>query len=116
MSILAKIKQLASGASAITEWLGEGGSVVDQNTAQERANICLKCPKHNPDQNALVLFAEGVRKVLSVKNDIGLEVENEDKLGSCSVCGCVLKLQVFEPKPALDKNDVYDPSCWKLKL
>lgn len=115
MNILAKIKQLGHGAVAITEWLGSGGEVVDNAVAQERANICLKCPRHNPDQNNLVLFGKAVRSILSAKNDIGLKVENKDKLGLCGVCGCVMKLQVFEPEVLLkrEESEKYPEHCWK---
>lgn len=119
MNVIEKIKQLGHGASAIAEWLGSGGEVVDANTAQERADTCLACPLHNPDQNATVLIGEAVRRVLEAKNKIGLRVNNEDKLGSCSVCGCVLKLQVFEPVFLLEKQTAkdagYAPQCWKVK-
>lgn len=113
MNIIAKIKQLGHGAVAITEWLGSGGEVVPQEVAQERANICLKCPKHNPDQNNLVLFGKAVRSILSAKNDIGLHVENEATLGTCGVCGCVMKLQVFEPSILVDASESYPENCWK---
>lgn len=115
VNLLTKIKQLGHGAVAITEWLGGGAEVVDNSTAQARADICLKCPKHDPNQSSLVLLAKGVRGVLSVKNDIGLTVNNEDKLGTCTVCGCVLKLQVFEPEVLLkrEESEKYPNHCWK---
>jgi len=115
VNIIAKVAQLGHGAVAITEWLGKGGEVVDNATAQARADICLKCPEHNPDQTATVLVGEVVRKVLEAKNKIGLTVNNEDELGSCKVCGCVLKLQCFEPLELIDKNEKFDKDCWKLK-
>lgn len=119
MSLLTKMQQFGHGASNIAEWLGDGGDVVDDCVAQERANICLACPMHDSSQTSKVLLGAAVRRVLEIKNKIGLRVENEDKLGTCRVCGCVLKLQIFEPDSLVtnqSEKSHYAENCWKTKL
>lgn len=119
MSLLTKMQQFGHGASNIAEWIGDGGDVVDDHVAQARADICLKCPQHDSSQTSKVLLGAAVRRVLEIKNKIGLRVENEDGLGTCKVCGCVLKLQIFEPDALVTKQSeksLYAEGCWKIKL
>lgn len=115
MNLVNLIKQLGDGAGPVSRWL-ISGEVVPHFTAQHRSEICLECPRHNPDQTAAVLIGEGVRALLESKNKMGLKVESEDKLGTCEVCGCVVKLQVWEPSELLEKHtdrNLFPVGCWK---
>lgn len=117
MSALEKIKLIAAGTPIIREWIGSGGEVVHPMEADWRAKICLACPKHNPKQDALVFTGVLIREILAAKNDIGLTLEDDAKLGTCDVCGCVMKLQVWETKELLAKHtekEKYPTHCWKI--
>lgn len=122
MNILDKAKSFPHGASAIAEWLGNGGNVVEPEVAQQRANTCIECP-HNESGDALTgVLADGVRNLLTWKNKIGLKVFGEHRLGNCDICGCVLRLQIHEPledvKASMTQHEKekLPQHCWKLDL
>ncbi len=128
MSLLDQAKHIPHGVSVISKWLGSGGEVVDQQTAQARANVCLgKNPYKSPCPNNLSGFkpttavAAAVKQYLSVKNGLGLQVAGEAGLGTCSACGCVLKLIVWQPQDKIHREITDEerprlPSwCWKLR-
>lgn len=121
MNILEKARSLPHGVAAITEWLGSGGDVVEPAVAQHRANICIGCPNNEAGDKLTGVVADGVRNLLSWKNKVGLKVFGEHRLGNCDVCGCVLKLQIWEPtedvKASMTEHEKAKlPShCWKLE-
>jgi len=121
MNLWDRAKQIKHGIEVISEWLGDGGQVVDQETAQKRANICLKCPLNVPTVVVVDAVARAIKKHLSVKNELALRVEGEKSLHTCQACGCVLRLLVWEPQSRVKVNMTPEetektPShCWKLE-
>jgi hypothetical protein len=128
MSILEKAKHIPHGVSVISKWLGSGGEVVDQQTAQARANVCCgtnpteaKCANNVSTSPATGAVAAAVKSYLGIKNKLGLKVGGEDELGTCQACGCVLKLIVWEPQTKVQREITDEerprlPSwCWKLR-
>jgi len=121
MNLLESAKSIPDGVKNLTEWLGDGGIVVDQEESQRRANICLHCDQNGEDWIVASLAADATRKYLELKNSLKLRVEGEKHLGRCKVCRCVLRLQVHEPmenvKRAMNhnQNEAYPPHCWKLQ-
>lgn len=121
MNILEQAKQFAEGAKEITDWLGDGGHVVDQVAAQERASTCLTCAKNVPVGIVKDSIAAVTRKTLEIKNKLGLHVLGEKSLGQCEDCGCVLRLLIWEPQsriePFIDEETraKLPTFCWKLR-
>ena len=42
------IKRAAQGTAVVLDWLGSGGNPVSQELAEQRAAICVACPKNQP--------------------------------------------------------------------
>lgn len=102
-------------------WLGDKGEPVSRELAENRANTCLECPKH--DKHPFWELLSGLvvmetRRQLEVKRSLNLQVENEENLHVCNVCWCVLKLKVWCPlKHVLNTTDAktkdsFPPNCW----
>jgi len=121
LNIFEKAKQFAEGAEAISSWLGSGGQIVAQEVSQARANTCLECSKNVPVGVLKDSIAGAAKKILEVKNKLGIRVNGERGLGQCQDCGCVLRLLVHEPQsriePFLTPEDraKLPTFCWKLK-
>ncbi len=112
------ISAIPDGAQALTDWVGDGGIVVDSEESQRRANICLHCPENGEDWIVTGLIADAARKMLEVKNKLKLRVIGERSLGRCKVCTCVLRLEVHQPIELVKKHmklngDIFPGHCWK---
>lgn len=121
MNLIEQARRIPHGVAVITEWLGSGGEIVSKEVAQDRANTCLDCPLNQPSGIVTATVAKAVRNHLEVKNQIGLRVNGEKRLGSCEACGCVLRLLVWLPgakvRSELTENEIetLPENCWKLK-
>lgn len=121
MNVLDRAKQITHGVQSVTEWLGSGGQVVDYETAQSRAIVCLECPKNVGGWAVTNFVAMAIKRHLQVKNKLNLKVQGERKLKTCSACGCVLRLLVWEPQDRV-RNQITEEElkrlpeeCWKPK-
>ena len=120
-NLLEQAKSIPHGIQSIREWLGAGGVAVDNATAQERADICIKCDKNVHGNPITTAAALAVRRHLEIKNKIGLRVNGEKSLGQCDVCHCVLRLLIHEPQENVKSQMTADEisntpkHCWKLK-
>ena len=118
------VRNTASGIKTIKEWEIAGGKVVDQLSAENRALICVNCPK-NVKGDLLDFFTqEGAKLIqlqLETKNNMKLATSYDDRLGICDACGCVNKLKIWCPKDIIDlkmKPEVRDQlheTCWILR-
>lgn len=123
---VASVKKTAAGVAIIRDWLGGGLRPVDKALAELRASVCIICPK-NTDPNWIqkldAIAAEGIKKLIEIKNDLRLETSHDANLHTCSSCDCKLTLKVFAPiehilantgpetKAALNQEN---PRCWIL--
>lgn len=120
MNIWEEIKRIPDGTRHLADWIGSGGAVVDPATAQHRANTCLKCDLNEPGATVTKAVALAIKAQLGVKNKLNLRVDGEKRLHTCHACGCVLRLQIWEPQERveghLDKQIIGQlPSmCWKI--
>lgn len=94
-TLIKQAKQLYAIRAA---WLGEGGQ--PSPLAQERANVCATCPQNQ--QHAFEELFKGpaariVRMQLELRSKLELRVEGEERLHTCALCGCWLKLKVHVP-------------------
>lgn len=116
---------VVAGARILTEWLGTGGNPVAQELADARAHICADCPQNK--QNApwtswfTVPAANGIRRMLELRNSMKLTTPDDDKLNVCDACGCPLKLKVHTPLLHIANNmppyqkELLDARCWVLQ-
>lgn len=106
----------------VMNYILKGGGLVDQNTANIRAQICAACTNNKPSGD--------IRKVCSSCNKISNAVINkfrsaiikdnkttsDARLLACSLCGCDLKISVWIPNNILltkaDAN-AYPSYCFK---
>lgn len=121
LNILQRTRQLAHGVEVISEWIGSGGEVVEQEEAQARADICATCAKNRPGMPLTETVALAVRRHLETKNKIGLRVEGEKRLAACEVCACQLRLLIWKSQASVvaempdGEREKYPDFCWKLK-
>jgi len=83
---------------ARSAWLGDGSEPVSQSLADQRASVCLTCPKNQPHpiyENLAALAALELRRQIEIKANMKLVVPGEDGLHVCEECWCVLKLKVW---------------------
>ena len=116
MNLTEKAKQFRDGILVLSEWLGSGARTVEPLLAQERANVCLKCPMNIPVGKLASTVAMAVKRQVELKNKLHLRVNGEKSLMQCRGCGCVLKLKVHVPieNLGLDENELqrYPEWCW----
>jgi len=93
----AGIKRAAQGTGVVVDWLMSGGPPVDQGTADKRASICVNCPKNVEGSWYTVAPAEIIRSTLSARSDLKFQTPHDDKLKSCDVCKCLMRLKVWVP-------------------
>lgn len=125
VNILGSIRSDTRGLMLVKDWLGEGGETVPQVQADDRAALCLKCPKNVlPNWWGKVVkhpVIEIIHEQLELKNARKLAVPQEDKLHLCDVCGCAINLAVWAPVERLaehtptDHLHYYPDFCWKRK-
>lgn len=120
--IIRRVAEVAAndllGAKIIADWFGQGGHPVIHEIAEARGNICLACPKNElKERPGIEQIAAVVKWTAGFMNSAKLKLEHEDKLGSCAVCGCVLKTKVWVPAAVIDKDTTheYPKHCWITK-
>jgi len=94
------IKRAAQGTAVVLDWLGNGGDPVAQELAENRAEICVACPKCVPGawftEAPAELIRSSVKAWQTIKgNSFAFETNQGEKLKSCDVCKCLMKLKVF---------------------
>jgi len=95
VNIWEQVKKYANGTRICWDWLGEGGQVVDQETAQRRTNICLHCVHNQRGSILSKAVAWSVHEGLQLKNDLELHTQGEDLLGTCEICSCENRLKIW---------------------
>lgn len=113
---------LKSFTQFLWNWKLSGSPLVDQNTANLRAEICVAC--HNNKSSKDVRGGCGVcnkmgNKVLNkMREEIisNNHTTSDAKLLTCGICGCDSRISVWIPNYVLmDVNDsnAYPSMCWK---
>lgn len=121
---LSGLKRAANGTAVGLEWLGKGAQTVPQELADKRARTCVECPK-NVDGDwyvrapaALIQKAIEAWKKLTGNAEFQFETQQGDKLKSCDVCKCLMRLKCFVPlNVILDKTSPeimaeFPQNCW----
>ncbi len=121
MNILERAKNVLHGISEITQWIGEGGNVVELEEAQARANTCLTCPLRDVGFRPEEKVAARIKQFLEMKSKLDLKVQGEKSLGFCNDCGCSLQLLIWQEQERVYKGltdaekSRLPTHCWKLK-
>jgi hypothetical protein len=79
----------------------KSGGVVDQETAEERTNICMKCP-----YNQKLPGCEGCSGIANLVFSVigGRKTKNMGELKQCGVCGCSLRAKVWVPQETIKQT------------
>lgn len=93
--VAAGIKTAAHGAAAILDFWNSKEPPVEKALAERRAEICAACPQNGPGAWFIEAPSELIRKALASRGDLKLETPSDDKLQSCQVCKCLMKLKVW---------------------
>ncbi len=117
-AVAVDIKRAAQGTAVVLDWLTSGGAPVEQSLADKRASICVSCPKNVEGSWYTVAPAELIRSTLSARSDLKLATPSDDKLKSCDVCKCLMRLKVWTPlefivsktKPEIMRE--FPSNCW----
>lgn len=117
----ADIKRAAQGTTVVLDWLMSGGQPVEQALAEKRAQTCVQCPKNVAGQWFTTAPAELIRTTLSARSDLKLQTPFDEKLQSCDVCKCLMRLKVWTPLQFIlekTKPDImaeFPSNCWIAK-
>lgn len=122
----ADIKRAAQGTAVVLDWIQAGGDPVAQELAEKRAAVCVECPKNVQGAWFTEAPAELLKSAISGWQSLKgsafpFETKQGDKLKSCDVCKCLMRLKVFCPldsilektKPEIMKE--FPPQCWIAK-
>lgn len=116
--ILSRVRSIQKGVATLADWVGSGAIPVPPNVAERRAQTCISCPKNQEGGAITDAIADAIRSQTIVKNSLGLSTDFEDRLKTCSACGCNLRLKVWVPLDTIQAHTdeatkaAFDPSCW----
>lgn len=102
-NLVARGRELLSGANILLDWLGEGLKPVAIEEAQSRSDACTgrnrtkPCPHNNPGYKPVEETASIIRSWAEHKNSMNLAVAGEENLHTCDLCWCHLPTKVHVP-------------------
>lgn len=119
----AGIKIAAHGTAVVLDWIQAGGDPVTQELAEKRAEICVACPKNVVGAWYTTAPAELLKSAIKgwqqlKGSDFAFETAQGDKLKSCDVCKCLMRLKCFCPLPHIvaktrpEIMGAFPPNCW----
>lgn len=100
-------------------WKLSDGKLVDQNTANIRAEICVQC------HNNFGSIGGGCRSCNKIANTVNSSLigsahtPSDSKLKACKLCGCDNKVSVWIPNQVLLKLEdanAFPGFCWKKRI
>jgi len=124
-SAVGKLSAIVKGAASLLDWyVKDHGEPVARELSERRAAICVECPKNNMEDLKAWFTpstAEFIRTRLFSRKELKLETSQDDKLGVCEACRCVMKLAVHEPLEIKLKHTTPEmkaqlwSACWQLQ-
>lgn len=84
-------------------------------TATARAQVCSTCPHNIQGFKFESTIAETIRRHESARHSLSLSTPFDDKIDTCEVCGCYLKLKTWLPIERIPKTDGLPEHCWIMK-
>ncbi len=122
-------KAYRDGTNVLREWFGAGAVPVPRAVAVSRSQVCYlnpdkKCEFNTPGFEPAEIVSEVIRQQAEKKNELSLNVPNEESLHTCQLCLCPLKLKVHvpishiaeqQPKEVVERIREKAPWCWMVK-
>jgi hypothetical protein len=110
------IETIRSFSSSAWEWLKTGGSLVSEQEAERRAEICRACPANSDAGQGCMKC--GLAKVVA---SFVPEKRKLHGLTVCIFCGCDLRAKVLMPDAIVVKSDEgrsikYPAHCWQREI
>lgn len=109
----------------MSSWLAGGRQLVDQNTANLRAEICKPCHNNLPTsevRGGCSSCRKGETYVIQMTRQVviqGRSTSFDGALKACAICGCDARTMIWFPNQALLKIEdanAYPSFCWKKKI
>lgn len=94
------VRKIWAGVKTINEWLDSGDPGVDRAKAEARAAVCAACPRNEPGDWTRWFTApasEAIKRQIEKAAGRNLKTSVDEKLNTCGVCLCPLKLSVHVP-------------------
>lgn len=117
------VQNVVAGAETILDMFGKRGPV-DAPLANQRANVCVVCPKNLKSSSWTDFFtapaAAFIRKTLGILKDMDLRTDADEKLEFCTACSCPLKTKVWAQIEHInahmprESRAALHESCWVL--
>lgn len=117
------IKRAAQGTGVILDWIQAGGDPEPQELAEQRAATCVACPRNvqgawytEAPAELLKAAIEDWQRLKGRKFEF--QTVQGDRLKSCDVCKCLMRLKVFTPmthilqRTSADIMAEFPPNCW----
>lgn len=118
-------KTVQSYIQFLWNWNLSDGKLLDQNTANQRAAICVQC--HNNKNSSEVRrgcsscnkMGNAVSNALNAKIIKGNSTPYDNQLLTCGLCGCPNKISVWIPNQIqlkVEDANAFPTHCWKKKI
>lgn len=117
---VAAVSKVVAGIGLLVDFLGPKLKPVERGLAEQRASICLTCPKNQPGTAFEQAGGKALHLLLEYKADQKLETIHDDKLLYCMACGCNLRLKPHVDleytlsKTTPEQMAAFDKRCWIL--
>jgi hypothetical protein len=122
------LKQTATGAAILREWLGDGGVPVHPVIAERRAKQCAHgvsgkgCPHNRAgkwwERMLLDPIAAAIRRHIGAKNNMRLFTKYDDQMQMCDRCGCSnltkpwVPMEHIKAHTSREQFDKFPEWCW----
>ena len=97
---VAGLRNINAGRVMLLDWETAGYPQVPQELAEQRATVCVSCPKNGRGDFTrwfTIPAAERIHKQIERLKDVKLATSKDDQLGVCEVCLCPLRLKMHTP-------------------
>lgn len=108
------------GIKTLAEMVGSEGPV-EKPSAENRAAICVVCPKHEKgtwESLFTIPAARAARKIIGIVHGASLTTSNDENLRVCGACGCPCLAKVWARIEHIQKHmddetkAALAPGCW----
>lgn len=122
-AVVERAAKTVAGIGILLDLFGPSGKTVDQELANQRAAVCVGCPKN--ERGDLIDFFTGmaiekIHQQLELRRQMGLHTPSDGQINVCTGCHCHLQTKVWvdighiikKLKPEWEAD--LDPRCWVL--
>jgi hypothetical protein len=108
---------VVNGIKTLGKWIGSGRQFVEQAQADKRAATCIECPQHGAPIGCTNCNMSTIHQAIELL--VGKKrTASHDKLDSCLVCLCGLKVKCWVPLKTITDNmpkvtyEQLPETCW----